>query len=280
MSSSSMKRIRMQSGSWYLGTPGMTVTSLASRPAGRAARRCRCPRAPPSTAGVSAGSAAVSAAESAVTVASCGVTWCWSASVRWSAASGESASAAAGSAVLALSVHRLGRHCLGDTVLAATVSAASGFVVGLSARSRRPRPSRRPRATSSESASHRRRCRRRTAGVVVTSRPRSWQPRPCARLGCGRVGGRRARAGSATGWFSRSNQLGDAPTGRLSCPIRARERRGPERRRTAVPWRMAWWGLLLGRPGRAALVAGRPRRLGRARLPVRGRVAPRASTPG
>ena len=30
MSSSSMKRIRMQSGSWYLGTPGMTVTSLAS----------------------------------------------------------------------------------------------------------------------------------------------------------------------------------------------------------------------------------------------------------
>ena len=30
MSSSSMKRIRMQSGSWYLGTPGMTVTSLES----------------------------------------------------------------------------------------------------------------------------------------------------------------------------------------------------------------------------------------------------------
>ena len=65
MSASSMKRMRMQSGSWYLGTPGMTVTSLAPPPARRMARalhrRASWSSCPAGGGGVLASSAAASA---------------------------------------------------------------------------------------------------------------------------------------------------------------------------------------------------------------------------
>ena len=209
----------MQSGSWYLGTPGMTVTSLARAGAGAGGSSVPVPVSSCAAAtAVVAAVSAVSAAESAVTIAPCGVTWCWSASDSVVAASGESASVGAGSAVWpcpspscwhCVGRHRLSHHCLGGV----------GLVVGLERGLRglvrlvvlEPRGASRPVILVGVDVGGR---------VVVDESSSSRKPQPAQARPwpgrCLRAGPGRRRADSA----GRTSSAASA--GRLSCPIRAR----------------------------------------------------------
>ena len=290
----------MQSGSWYLGTPGMTVTSLAPlrlrggrlvRVPRRRVPRPRAPRRGDGLAGIgsSAGSAARLRRRPPVVIVLAGDRR------RASAVVGRHR---VGRVALSRRLRRRRRHRLASAASAASsatsatsalrfrrsaVSAASAGLVRLVVLE--PRVASRPVivvGVDVGGVSGRRRAVDVSAacsalldgsafalGSAVSDPASAWSVP--GRRDAGRVGdGLVQPVEPARGHGARSGPR--RRRGRLvGAPPRARGKR--RRLPTAAPWAVTPGRLLPGRPGRADLVAGRPRRLRRARLPVRGSVA-------